>query len=72
MTDCKFCSNEKSGYSAKCIDCCARLIKSARCSNPNGRHIASRQQKMLFEAIAMFPGACKRDDIIDRIKSQET
>ena len=68
---CPYCTKEKPGYSAKCLDCCARLIKSARCSNPEGRKVSAGQQKMLFDSIAMFPGACKREDIIERIKQSD-
>ncbi|MDR0439467.1 MAG: hypothetical protein LBI59_00565 [Candidatus Accumulibacter sp.] len=48
-------------YRADCLDCCARLVASAR-------SIGRRQQDILLDAIARFPSPHKREEIINHLK----
>ena len=65
MSDCPQCAAATSmthsgDYRASCIECCARLMRSAR---PN-RRMAS----VLLAAIARLPGAPDRADILAHMK----
>lgn len=69
MTDCQQCAGNKSGYDAKCIDCCARLIMSTgrKGTDADRNRVIVGQRKMLFNALQAFPDSPKRAEIEARI-----
>lgn len=67
MTTCPHCTRADAGdivgrYAFSCLGCCARLVASAR----PVRHL----QEVMLAAIARFPGAPERAQILQAIRSQ--
>lgn len=60
--DCAKAASNKhhGGYRMQCLQCCARLVASARPSRPH--------QEVMLAAIARLPGAPTRQAILDRLK----
>lgn len=60
--DCEKAANTKhhGGYRMQCVRCCARLVASAR---PSRQH-----QEAMFAAIARFPGAPTRQEVLDCLR----
>lgn len=67
--ECKKCSQEEPGYSAYCLDCCARLIMSAgrKGADKALNQVIVGQRNMLFSALEMFERAPKRKQIEEHI-----
>ena len=66
MSDCQDCKKASEVkhygcYDFECLDCCARLVASAR---PH-----RRQQESMLAAIARVEGSPKRKEILERIKN---
>ena len=49
-------------YDLTCVDCCARLVLSARPSKPNA--------SAMLAAIARFKGAPTRAEVLEKIKAR--
>lgn len=51
------------GYRMQCVQCCARLVASAR--------PLRRQQEAMLAAIALFRGAPTRQEVLVRLQAQK-
>lgn len=63
---CEQCKQAKTnkwwgGYQMQCVQCCARLVASARPSRPH--------QEAMLAAIARFPNAPTREAVLDCLKA---
>lgn len=50
-------------YRASCLDCCARLVRSAR---PDQRMAAA-----LLAAVVRLPGSPNRNDVLNHMRSEK-
>jgi hypothetical protein len=68
-SDCAKCKGDEPGYSAYCIDCCARLVMSAgrKGADKDLNKLIVRVRNSHFSALEWFYGAPKRKQIEEHI-----